>query len=304
MRNPEGYRENAPAAKDLGAFILSKLPPLAEGEVKTVLDVGCGTGELAAELRRRGYHVVATDISPQMVDTANETFRSTKIEMGLTETDTTLLAKVCAGQDITKQFEVKSFDFVISNSTLHWLVGDNRRECLAGIKAVLKPEGRFINANASLGSEKAKLSQCLLEAMAECGIPSKVNWEWITPQTMKEDMRQAGFDVEAEGAIIRGEVCTSALPQGPEGWMRTFANNYLDRDRHSDDLTGDELDRVAELGGTKYREICKQVGQDPERSMYERHNDDVSPMRRKEIAPSYSLSSIVKSLCCSCFGRE
>ncbi len=39
---------------------------------KRVLDAGCGTGALAAELARRGAHVVAIDLSPTLVDLGRE----------------------------------------------------------------------------------------------------------------------------------------------------------------------------------------------------------------------------------------
>ena len=40
-----------------------------------VLDAGCGTGRVAIELARRGYHVVGVDIDPTMLDTARRKAR-------------------------------------------------------------------------------------------------------------------------------------------------------------------------------------------------------------------------------------
>jgi len=45
--------------------------PLAKGS--KILDVGCGTGHLAAELARRGYDTWGTDLSAGMVDYAAPT---------------------------------------------------------------------------------------------------------------------------------------------------------------------------------------------------------------------------------------
>lgn len=44
---------------------------LEQHKVKTVLDVGCGTGDYAIELAQRGYNVVGTDRSSAMIDEAN-----------------------------------------------------------------------------------------------------------------------------------------------------------------------------------------------------------------------------------------
>ena len=45
---------------------------------KRVLDAGCGTGALAAELARRGAEVVAIDLSPTLVDLARDRMPSTR----------------------------------------------------------------------------------------------------------------------------------------------------------------------------------------------------------------------------------
>ena len=50
--------------------ILDWLPADLAGQ--RVLDAGCGTGALAAELARRGAHVVAIDLSPTLVDLGRE----------------------------------------------------------------------------------------------------------------------------------------------------------------------------------------------------------------------------------------
>ena len=50
------------------ALILSRLPADLTGA--RVLDAGCGAGQMTVELARRGAQVVATDISPALVDIA------------------------------------------------------------------------------------------------------------------------------------------------------------------------------------------------------------------------------------------
>jgi magnesium-protoporphyrin O-methyltransferase len=50
--------------------LLSYLPADLHGQ--RVLDAGCGTGALAVELAKRGAQVMATDISPTLIDLARE----------------------------------------------------------------------------------------------------------------------------------------------------------------------------------------------------------------------------------------
>jgi magnesium-protoporphyrin O-methyltransferase len=50
------------------AAMLSRLPADLTGA--RVLDAGCGTGTMAAELAARGAEVTAVDISPRLIDRA------------------------------------------------------------------------------------------------------------------------------------------------------------------------------------------------------------------------------------------
>lgn len=50
--------------------ILGRLPADLSGA--RVLDAGCGTGQMAVELARRGAHVTAVDISPQLIGIARQ----------------------------------------------------------------------------------------------------------------------------------------------------------------------------------------------------------------------------------------
>lgn len=71
--------ESAPHRYDLGIRLLSlgqiervydRVAQLAHGP--EVLDLGCGTGNVALRLARRGVHVIGVDLSPEMLDIARQ----------------------------------------------------------------------------------------------------------------------------------------------------------------------------------------------------------------------------------------
>jgi magnesium-protoporphyrin O-methyltransferase len=66
-----GIRKTVRAGRDeMRNVLLSYLPNDLHGH--RVLDAGCGTGALAVELAKRGAQVMATDISPTLIDLARE----------------------------------------------------------------------------------------------------------------------------------------------------------------------------------------------------------------------------------------
>lgn len=64
-------RQTVRAGRDrMRAELLSRLPERMDGA--RVLDAGCGVGQMAVELARRGAKVIAVDISASLLDVARE----------------------------------------------------------------------------------------------------------------------------------------------------------------------------------------------------------------------------------------
>ena len=119
--DPVGYNQNARFVSDLGEPVLQLLNP-KPGE--TVLDLGCGDGELTLKLIDAGCNVIAVDSSPAMVESS--------LAKGIN-------ARMIDGQHL--EFE-GVFDAVFSNAALHWMT--QPREVIAGVRRALKPTGRFV----------------------------------------------------------------------------------------------------------------------------------------------------------------
>ena len=119
----------------------------------SLLDLGCGNGELAQELGRQGFHGLYTglDFSPQILAIANEVLPEGFNGQFLS---TNLFAN---GWEAS--LPVKMFSAGLAFAVLHHLPGANeRRILLKRVRSLLPPGGLFIHSNWQfLNSERLRL---------------------------------------------------------------------------------------------------------------------------------------------------
>jgi ubiquinone/menaquinone biosynthesis C-methylase UbiE len=105
-------------------MIEAKVSP---GPDVNVLDIGCGTGHLAAELMRRGYAAFGVDLSSAMVDYAREHYDADRFRVG----------------DIERiPFPDDTFDAVMCLGVMEYLEKDE--PALREMWRVLKPGGHAV----------------------------------------------------------------------------------------------------------------------------------------------------------------
>ena len=108
------------------------LPTLlaALGGDRTVVDVGCGTGEVCAALAPVNKRVIGIDASSEMLQIAAERTKNFKnVELQLGAAENLGLAEECA-------------DIVLAMLVLHHTA--NPQECLSEFHRVLRPGGRLV----------------------------------------------------------------------------------------------------------------------------------------------------------------
>lgn len=121
--NPELYDNNHSFVSDYGSSLIELLKP---GSNETILDLGCGTGDLANQISKHSPNVVGIDKSYQMINQARKKYPHIPF----------------AVKDITHFDSLQSFDAVFSNATIHWI--KQPEKALENIYKYLKPGGRFV----------------------------------------------------------------------------------------------------------------------------------------------------------------
>ncbi|KRM77041.1 class I SAM-dependent methyltransferase [Secundilactobacillus collinoides] len=104
--NAEQYETQNAFVFKYGANLLDQVPKTAT----SVLDVGCGTGDLTDQLRQKGCAVLGIDQSAEMIAEAEKLYPETSFEQ----------------QDITTMPIVHTYDVVFSNAVFHWITDQNQ----------------------------------------------------------------------------------------------------------------------------------------------------------------------------------
>jgi SAM-dependent methyltransferase len=128
------FRQRRESGDDLdwtGLWTRPFLVPLREAGVRTVLELGCGTGNDAARLAGEGYSVTAVDVSDEAIGQARARFGA--------------LAGFLVA-DVTRRlpFDDGSFDAVMSNVALHMFPDDVTRVVFAQVGRLVRPGGLFV----------------------------------------------------------------------------------------------------------------------------------------------------------------
>ena len=175
-----------------------------------VLDLGCGTGELAAALAELGIEVHGIDADAAMIAQA----RAKHPEISFEQAD---------AHDFVVADPV---DAVLSNAALHWML--DPAAVIARVRAALRPGGRLVAEFGGQGNV-AMIRSAVHGAATAAGIDrTRLGSPWFFPSpaayaTLLED---GGFRVRRMEHFDR----LTALDDCPDGivdWLRMFGTDLL-----------------------------------------------------------------------------
>lgn len=189
---------------EYGKGLLEFVPQNAE---QSILDLGCGTGTLTAQLAKLCNKIVGVDGSQNMIDKAKEEFNNIEF-------------KVCDA--LALPFE-KEFDVVFSNAVFHWISGHDA--LLKSIHKVLKPHGLLVCEFGASGNI-ATVENAFAEACSSLNDGYKTKFNFPTVEDFGKLLENNGFIIDRIYDYDRPTVLKDG-EQGLVNWMKQFYASEL-----------------------------------------------------------------------------
>ena len=199
FQDPKLYQAKHHYVTAAGVDLVEILAPQV-GE--RVLDLGCGTGQLSAQIAAAGAEVVGIDLSAEMIEAAREQFPDLSFAVG----------------DAREFSFAEPFDAVFSNAALHWVKPPEK--ALACIATCLGQSGRFV---AELGGARniATISQSLIDQLATRGFHPQSPWYFPSLGEYARLVEQAGLRVAYASHFSRPTPLEGE--SGLRDWLEMFA---------------------------------------------------------------------------------
>jgi trans-aconitate methyltransferase len=173
-----------------------------------VLDLGCGTGHLTAEIANRGAEVTGLDSSASMIAQARQNYPKLKFVLA---------------DAMSFDFE-QAVDAVFSNAVLHWIKDAG---CVIDrVARVLKPHGRFVFEMGAKGCV-ARVVTVIDSALREAGYTSRNPWHFASAAEYSTLLEARGFEIEALWTIERWTKLDHP-DRGLREWLEMFAGPWFE----------------------------------------------------------------------------
>lgn len=202
--NADLYKEKHAFVFEYGNSLIDWLQPKA-GE--NILDLGCGTGELTAQLAESGAQITGIDAAAAMIESARKHFPGIEFEIA----------------DATTFSLPQQFDGIFSNATLHWV--REKEKAIGRMYAQLKTGGRLTIEMGGKGNVQHILAG-LEKAMAQYGYSYEPFWYFPSPAEYCTLLESAGFRIDRVHFFDR----PSKLADPENGiidWLEMFGPHFF-----------------------------------------------------------------------------
>ncbi|MBZ5857614.1 class I SAM-dependent methyltransferase [Flavihumibacter profundi] len=204
--NTNLYDQEHDFVSKYGEDVIALLAPQKD---EYILDLGCGTGDLAAIISNKGATVIGVDNSPEMIASAKNKYPAIRFEIG-------------SADDLGY---ATAFDAVFSNATLHWVL--EYEKAIQCIYHSLKPGGRFVAEFGGKGNV-AHIIRALQSALVGNGyaaLAAKKVWYFPALSEYSSLLEKQGFRVVFATHFDRSTLLKGAT--GIRNWLHMFGQPYL-----------------------------------------------------------------------------
>jgi len=202
--DPDTYDDDQGFVAEYGRDLVDLLAPRPD---ERVLDLGCGTGHLTAEIDDRGARVVGIDASAAMVDRAREAHPDLQFHH----------------VDATDFSLAEPADAVFSNAALHWI--DDQDGVVGAVADALRPGGRFVAEMGGTGNVAAIVHAIRAEARAR-GVSVDSPWYFPSPGEQAVRLERHGFEIRLTRLFDRPTAL--AGEDGLRSWLAQFGDGLLE----------------------------------------------------------------------------
>lgn len=185
-----------------GANLIESLNP-QPGE--RILDLGCGTGQLTAEIARSGAAVIGLDKSAEMLAEARKNYPDLAFALG----------------DAASFRFPAPFHAVFSNAALHWV--KDAEGAIESIAQALGPGGRFV---AEFGG-KGNITSVQAALRGVLGPSADEQSPWYYPSVGEYTALLERHAFEVRNASLFDRPTPLEGEDGLENWLRMFMPSYL-----------------------------------------------------------------------------
>lgn len=193
--------------------------------VRTVLDLGCGSGILTDRLAQEGFDVCGMDVSEAQLELASEKYPHIIFFKG----DAANFSLSCP------------VDAIFSNAVLHWIDRSEQPRALNHIADALKPGGQFVFEMGGYGNAE-KIHNALRREFENRGLQYKISFFFPTKEEYSALLSEAGFKVTYIALFDRPTALNGE--NGMADWIRMFLKEPFSN--ISDDIADEIISAAVE----------------------------------------------------------
>ena len=189
--------------------ILDALKPQS-GEF--ILDLGCGTGRLTAQIAAAGAEAMGLDSSPEMIHEAKKLYPGLRFEVG----------------DARDFNFSRHFDAIFSNAALHWIREPER--VVRSVAEGLRPGGRFVAEFGGKGNVRQVIEafHLALDQMGFAAGPELNPWYYPNIAEYSVLLERHGLET-AFAALLDRPTPLEDGRAGLRNWIRVFGGAFYTR---------------------------------------------------------------------------